>query len=281
MHNLIPLAIKNIEQGQGIKIIYAAEAGSRAWGFPSQDSDYDIRIIYVRPLRAILKVHPLNDSFEHKIIEEVNGQKVILDIAGWDLTKALGLLAKSNPPLIEWLESPIKYEWRTFPREDFLALHNQFFDKRAFLYHYANMAARCLAEHLHTPSVKLKKYFYCIRPLLAAHYVLAKGSRPPVDFLELFDSVPSRQVLKDAFIRGKINDLYVAKIGSLSESDRVPVDIDILQWIESQITGLRSLIPTIPARDLRPQSAFDALDTFLYRMVVDHEKGIDGMADSA
>lgn len=281
MQAVIDAALRVIEQERGIKIIYAAEAGSRAWGFPSRDSDYDIRIIYIRPLKDYFRVHPLADNFEHKLIHGDGTDKMVLDIAGWELNKALGLLAKSNPPLVEWLESPIRYVWRQFPMTGMMDLHNIFFDQRAFLHHYTNMASRCLTEHLRTPTVKLKKYFYSIRPLLAAHFVMLEGARPPVDFMTLFDSQASRKVLKDPLIRNKINDLYRAKLGSLSEADRVIVDVELLDWIESQITFLRAIITTIPVREMKPQPAFDALDAFFYRMVTVYEERVSGVESSA
>ena len=46
MKDLIIQKLKEIEQTENIRILHAVESGSRAWGFPSPDSDYDVRFIY-------------------------------------------------------------------------------------------------------------------------------------------------------------------------------------------------------------------------------------------
>ena len=83
--------------------MWACESGSRAWGFPSVNSDYDVRFVYLRRTEDYLRASPLRDVIEIPISDE-------LDISGWDLPKALGLFRKSNPPLLEWLQSPIVYQ---------------------------------------------------------------------------------------------------------------------------------------------------------------------------
>src|SRR5687768_3819263 len=104
MNETIEAALLAIQTEQNIKIVYACESGSRAWGFPSEDSDYDIRFIYLHPPEWYLSVDLENQSDVFEV--PITG---ILDISGWDLRKALKLLYKSNPPLLEWLNSPILY----------------------------------------------------------------------------------------------------------------------------------------------------------------------------
>lgn len=271
-------AISAIEQGRGIKVIYAAEAGSRAWGFPSIDSDYDIRLIYVRSLTSILKVRQESDNFEHKIIYQTNHtvidngfvdyDKAILDMAGWELPKALGLLTKSNSPLLEWLESPIVYMGEGAIREELLQLALQFVDPKAMILHYGNMASRCLSEHLMVPQIKLKKYFYAIRPILAGMYVHMTGNVPPVDFLTLFKF---KQFKLPDNIYNKIENLYVRKLNSTSESQIEQADIELIDWIQAKITSLRSLTPKISSKKVLQESC-DTLDAFLYRMVIDNDR---------
>jgi hypothetical protein len=104
MNEIIQASLRQIQEQQGFKIIYACESGSRAWGFSSTDSDYDVRFLYVNPADWYLSVDVEDkpDVFERPITDE-------LDVSGWDLRKALMLLRKSNPPLLEWLNSPIIY----------------------------------------------------------------------------------------------------------------------------------------------------------------------------
>ena len=91
-----------LEREQDIKILYAVESGSRAWGFASRDSDWDVRYIYVHRLEWYLRIEDEKDSREEILPNDI-------DLAGWELRKALRLFRKSNPPLMEWLNSPIVY----------------------------------------------------------------------------------------------------------------------------------------------------------------------------
>ena len=102
MKDTIQKELAQIEQTQNVRILLAVESGSRAWGFASPDSDYDVRFIYVRPKDAYLRLQKHRDVIELPINDA-------LDINGWDLTKTLRLLHKSNPTLFEWGASPIVY----------------------------------------------------------------------------------------------------------------------------------------------------------------------------
>ena len=112
--------LDRVERDRGIDILYACESGSRAWGFASPDSDYDIRFLFRRPEEAYLSVFESTDAFDLPMEGD-------LDAGGWDIRKALGLLGKSNGALVEWLHSPIVYQespgfldrWRSASREVF------------------------------------------------------------------------------------------------------------------------------------------------------------------
>jgi predicted nucleotidyltransferase len=103
INKLILEQLEQIEQEEQVTILYACESGSRAWGFPSQDSDYDVRFIYLHKPEWYLSIYDKRDVIERPINN-------MLDINGWDLRKALNLFRKSNPPLLEWLQSPIQYK---------------------------------------------------------------------------------------------------------------------------------------------------------------------------
>lgn len=72
--------LKRIEREEGVRILYACESGSRAWGFPSRDSDYDVRFLYIRPVEWYLSIFDKRDVIERPISDR-------LDINGWDLKK--------------------------------------------------------------------------------------------------------------------------------------------------------------------------------------------------
>ncbi|MCD1261445.1 nucleotidyltransferase domain-containing protein [Paenibacillus athensensis] len=168
-----------IEREEGVRIVYACESGSRAWGFPSQNSDYDVRFVYVRPVSWYLSVAAKRDVIERPI-------SGMLDINGWDLRKALALFRKSNPPLLEWLQSPLLYLERYTVAQRIRELAPQAFSPRSCFYHYLHMAQGNFRDYLQGEQVRIKKYFYVLRPLLACRWIERYSTMPPIDFDELF-----------------------------------------------------------------------------------------------
>lgn len=141
-----------IEQSESVRILYACESGSRAWGFASPDSDYDVRFIYVHPRDWYLSI---NAERRRDVIERPIED--LLDINGWDLRKALQLMYKSNPPLFEWLHSPIVYREQPGFRQDMLAITPTYYSPRGCAWHYLHMARGNQREYLRGDPVRLKK----------------------------------------------------------------------------------------------------------------------------
>ena len=179
MREIILEKLKEIENREKIKILHCVESGSRAWGFASPDSDYDVRFIYVRPKEFYLRLDKTRDVIEWQLDDT-------LDINGWDIEKALTLLHKSNPTLFEWSSSPIVYkttdEWAKIT-----AIINRYFVAKSGLYHYLSTAKSNYREYLKGEMVKYKKYFYVLRPLLACKWILAEGTPPPMEFRVLME----------------------------------------------------------------------------------------------
>ena len=175
--------LKQLETEHGVWVLYACESGSRAWGFASPDSDFDVRFIYARPVEWYLTidVEHRRDVIECPIIDA-------LDIAGWDIRKALKLLSRTNGALLEWLHSPIVYRDQGAFRERLQQLAATAVDARGLCYHYAHMARGNAGEFLDGEEVRLKKYFYVLRPLLAIRHIESTGCLPPVEFQKLVES---------------------------------------------------------------------------------------------
>ncbi|MFI5197690.1 MAG: nucleotidyltransferase domain-containing protein [Thermoanaerobaculia bacterium] len=168
--------LDQVETSEGVRILLAVESGSRAWGFPSKDSDYDVRFVYIHPPEWYLSVDAelRRDVIERPILDEI-------DLSGWEIRKALLLFAKSNPPLLEWLASPLIYsDTQTFaPRlRDLLPTY---YAPNASLYHYLHMAQGNFKDYLRGDVVWVKKYFYVLRPLLAVRWI--EQARGPVPML--------------------------------------------------------------------------------------------------
>ena len=234
--------LTTIEEAEHVKILYAAESGSRAWGVESADSDYDVRFIYVRPEHDYLSLQEKRDVIEWQLDE-------ILDINGWDLKKALIQFHKGNATLFEWANSPIIY--RTTEEWDELYPYCQsYFSVKAALYHYYGTAASAWKQFLQGNEVNYKKYIYALRPLLACNYIEKHRTIPPVTFHELLNQSLPEQLTEEIRsmlsikAKSRESDLHpklpvihtyiedkIAVYGQLSKSiedDRTP-DWDILQ----------------------------------------------------
>lgn len=177
MKKVIQDELKKIEEAEDVKIIMAIESGSRAWGFASPDSDYDVRFIYVRNTADYLRLDSIRDVIEWRLDD-------VLDISGWDIRKALQLLYKSNPVLFEWCASPIVYK-ETEEARWLKKILPHYFSRKKSLYHYLHMARTNYRTYLKDEEVRLKKYFYVLRPILAAQWILGKKCAPPM----LFDTL--------------------------------------------------------------------------------------------
>lgn len=148
MRKKIKEQLRRIEDAENIKILLAVESGSRAWGFASPDSDYDVRFVYIRSLEDYLRLDAIRDVIELPIDD-------VLDINGWDLQKTLRLLHKSNPTLFEWFSSPIVYKKTEFS-DKFRDLMMHYFSPKKTLYHYVSMAEGNYADKLDNCRVKLE-----------------------------------------------------------------------------------------------------------------------------
>jgi predicted nucleotidyltransferase len=164
--------LKEIEQKKNIEILYACETGSRAWGFPSPDSDYDVRFIYKHKIEWYLSLSHKKDT-----IEFMSGD---LDVNGWDLRKCLMLLKKSNAPLIERFQSPIEYYSNNDFKEKFKDLIKSYFSPTAVFYHHYSLAKKFWEEVKNKESFKLKNYFYLMRSLLSCNWIAKDKSVLPM-----------------------------------------------------------------------------------------------------
>ncbi|MCD8327413.1 MAG: nucleotidyltransferase domain-containing protein [Lachnospiraceae bacterium] len=223
MKDQIMQLLHKIEEKENIRILLAVESGSRAWGFASPDSDYDVRFIYVRPREEYLKLENTRDVIELPIDE-------VLDVNGWDLNKTLRLLRGSNPTLLEWLYSPIVYMERE-ETEKLKDLAQEYFSPKKILHHYLRMAERNAQLYLGKDMVRVKKYFYVLRPQLACRWILDQGTTPPVLFSELMEAeLPGK-------LRPDVERLLELKSGSgeRKEIERVAVIEDYLTSEMEQI----------------------------------------------
>ncbi len=246
-------ALHDIESRHDVRVLFACESGSRGWGFASPDSDYDVRFVYVNRLPWYLTVLPQRDVIELPISGD-------LDINGWDLRKALGLMRESNPTLLEWLRSPIVYRDEPAVMQRFRELSAAVFSNARCWHHYASMAKKNFREHLQADEVRYKKYLYVLRPLLAARWIRARPGVPPMRFAELAQHTldPAR----DAELVAELNALLEVKMraGEAATSPRWP---RIHAFIEAELAANAAE----PVAAL-PRTEAPALDAFLCETVL-------------
>lgn len=199
MTDIIRNELRALERRENITILLAVESGSRAWGFASPDSDWDVRYIYIHPVDWYLRIDDGKDSQEAFLPNDI-------DLAGWELRKALRLLRKSNPSLLEWLRSPIIYLEQGTTAARMRELSQLVFDQAAGMHHYLRMATGKFDEHLQQEQVRLKKYFYVLRPILACDWILQRQTTPPMEFAELL-----RAQTLDATVLRAIEELLALK----------------------------------------------------------------------
>ncbi|HEY0602116.1 MAG TPA: nucleotidyltransferase domain-containing protein [Herpetosiphonaceae bacterium] len=223
----VRVVLDSIEREEDVRIFYACESGSRAWGFPSADSDYDVRFLYVHPTTWYLSI---DVETRRDVIERpINDQ---LDVVGWDLRKALKLFRKSNPPLLEWLNSPIVYAERFEIADRLRTLLPDYYSPTASFYHYLHMAQGNFRDYLRGETVWIKKYFYVLRPLLAMKWIEAGRGIVPMEFAILVE-----QMVDQPDVRREI-DILLERKKQGQELDREPRIAVISDFIERELERL-------------------------------------------
>lgn len=231
IEELVLLKIKEIEEKEHIKVLHVIESGSRAWGFASPDSDYDVRFIYVRDKNFYLSLRDTKDFIDWELNE-------VLDINGWDLKKALQHFHKSNATLFEWSNSPVVYYTTDAWRNLYSKTARDYFACKPALYHYYGTANKNYHEYLLDDMVKYKKYFYVLRPLLACKWIAEKKCPPPVLFDELVNAV-----LEDDR-KAAVEDLLAKKV-RMSEADKAPKIEEINRYIEEKLSYYKTMVDSM------------------------------------
>lgn len=243
--------LRILEKEHRVRVLYACESGSRGWGFASPDSDYDVRFIYVHEPAWYLRVDPPRDVIEMPIDDE-------LDVCGWELRKTLGLLKRANPTLMEWLDSPIVYQQEAHAAGVLKTLAPVYFSGAGARWHYLSMARKNFRGYLQGDQVRLKKYFYVLRPLLAVRWIESGQGVPPMRFDRLMAGT-----VTDAALRAEIDALLALKRRS-GEAEYGARRERIHAFILGELAETRAM----PALAENPRSDAHALDRLLYDVVL-------------
>lgn len=221
--------LSKLEADRNIKILYAVESGSRAWGFASKDSDWDVRFMYVHDYDWYLSINDKKDNIETILPNDI-------DLSGWELKKALLLFRKSNPPLLEWLRSPTIYKEEFSTAAELRNAVKIYFNPKSCLYHYLHIATGNHNAYFKDEMVRLKKYFYVLRPILACCWIERTNEMAPMEFDVLVESEISNPILKK-----EINNLLTKK----KNSDELDVDRRIKlidDFIEDKLNHFKNFL---------------------------------------
>jgi len=232
--------LADIERTHDVRVLLACESGSRGWGFSSPDSDYDARFIYMHRQPWYLSVNEATGPGEAQrdVIELPIDDE--LDVSGWDLRKALRLVSKSNPTLIEWLRSPIIYQHDAEAVACLWEAAERFYSPLGTWWHYFNMARSNHRGYLRGETVRTKKYLYVLRPLLACQWIEHERTPPPMAFEDLLE-----RLLPQGAVREAIDALLVVKRAS-AEVAAGPRIAAISDYIDASLAE-RAEGPQLPA----------------------------------
>lgn len=218
--------LSEIEQKHKISIILAIESGSRAWGFPSKDSDYDIRFIYHHEQERYLSVFEQRDVIDTVFIGD-------LDAGGWDIKKCLQLMNKGNAPLLEWLGSPIIYRQNKSKADLLRKLGTDSFNPKPIFYHYLSLAKKKVLDE--RTKTNTKSYLYALRALLCAKWIQEFETIPPVEF-ELL----RQRYLDEGLLKKELLELLRAK-KDMTEKDQYTIPASLIEYAENTLEALSTV----------------------------------------
>ena len=251
-HGYIRAQLDALAAREGIRILFAIESGSRAWGFPSADSDYDVRFVYARPVEHYLSVRDFRDVIETPTLDDpVLG--VPLDLNGWDLRKALQLGLKSNPVLREWLVSPVRYGEVAEAVDAMRTLIDGVTDRAAYAYHYDRLARGAWEQiAADADTVKVKRYCYALRPVLMCRWLSLRPELPPMDMASL-----SAGLDLDSSVLSAMAGLFAMKLKA-GEQDILPRQ-PVLDALITETLAVKADRPAHTDADDRDWQAADAV----------------------
>jgi uncharacterized protein len=199
MKGHILAVLKQIEEDYDFKIVFASDAGSRALGFSSEESDYDLRFIYIHKPEWYLTIDQHKDVLEVPKHDELSIQvDPRLDVSGWEITKALRLYRKSNPSMLEWLNSKIVYCNEHGMAAKLKSIQHDFFSPKPYVIHHLNLVKKNFISLQKNEKIKIKLYLYVLRSIMAAKWIEKYQSVPPLDFKELLMILPDCRVKEEA-----------------------------------------------------------------------------------
>lgn len=259
MDKVIQAQLRDIEEKNNVKILYAIESGSRGWGFESKDSDFDVRFIYIHPVEWYLSVFEGPDIIEIPVDE-------VLDVNGWDLRKALKLMYRSNASLLEWLSSPITYRQNQELVKELRQVAEKYFSPISVTYHYINIAKKSFDGLEGLNNVNIKKLFYVIRPILSCMWIENFNTIPPMNLQAMM-----KEVKMDDKVKTIIEELVTIKADRI-ESDTIKQPTELMEFLRDKLEYYYSYAKNIRTEKERYSSI---LNEFFHKTIEEYSGDIE------
>jgi len=234
VHSVIVGHLANLMEQHGCRLLFAGESGSRAWGLQSPDSDYDVRFLYAHPARWYLSIEDRRDSIETVFPDDI-------DIAGYELRKALRLFSACNIPINEQIQNPVSYGEDSVFAERFRALIPNYFNKKRALFHYVGIAAQTMPQ-IRGLSIGLHRVFYIIRPLLACQWIVTHDSMPPTEFSKLLEA----DFLPLPLLH-EVTEIMQRKLAMvMGERESLQLSKELLYWLTESLGQHQETLQLLP-----------------------------------
>lgn len=228
-------------------LIFATISGAHLYGFPSPDSDFDVRGVHILPAREVLGLVRGSDTIETML----DGPPEV-DLVTHDAEKFFRLLVKRNGYVLEQLLSPLIA--LTTPDHDELRRLSPGFITRHHMHHYHGFAdAQWRLFTKETPR-RLKPLLYVFRVLLTGIHLMRSGE------------IEANLVhLNTAFQLPYLDELIARK---REGAENQSVDNTDFAFFESEYQRLRELLTIEGERTSLPDepTAHDALHELLLRL---------------
>lgn len=143
--------------------------GSHLYGFPSSDSDLDLKAIHFAPARSLLGLNEPPETFDRQTV--FSG--IECDFTSHEARKALRLLLGGNGNMLERIFSPFQL-YPNDEMEEFRALARQSVSKQ-FYYHYRGYFQGMCREHIRSEPPRAKSLLYSYRAALTGVHLLQTG----------------------------------------------------------------------------------------------------------
>jgi len=244
----IPLSLRSAVSSHPYPLLFATISGAHLYGFPSPDSDYDLRGSHILPVKDVIGLDRGEETFQ--LSRHTEG--IELDLVTHDIKKFFSLLLKNNGYVLEQLYSPLVVH--TCPEHQELTVIARDCLTRHHSHHYLGFADSQWRLFQKEQPPRLKPLLYVYRVLLTGIHLMRSG-----------DIEANLVKLSETFRLQHIRDLVAKK---LEAGEKQTLEDAELEFHRSEYLRLRAELEQASQQSQLPEqpSAQPALDALLKRL---------------